>query len=158
MGVTCNTSKDEFTNLILAIETIAYEEVNRTLSYLGEQCVAKIRDRSPEESWYDQTANLRSSIGYAVYNHGKKQIQSTFETVLGGTLGSSTGRSMVNQLVSKYSQVYALVVLAGMNYADMVEARDNKDVLASTELWARGMVDSYLKKTEERISQRLAKL
>lgn len=52
---------------------------------------------------------------------------------------------MVSDLAKEYSQVYALVVVAAMNYADFVEAKENKDVLASTELWARSVVDGKLK-------------
>ena len=51
---------------------------------------------------------------------------------------------MVADLAKEYSQVYALVVVAAMNYADFVEAKENKDVLASTELWARSVVDGKL--------------
>ena len=51
---------------------------------------------------------------------------------------------MVQELASEYSKVFALVVVA-MNYADFVEAKENKDVLASTELWARSVVDGKLK-------------
>ena len=52
---------------------------------------------------------------------------------------------MVQELASEYSKVFALVVVAAMNYADFVEAKENKDVLASTELWARSVVDGKLK-------------
>lgn len=52
---------------------------------------------------------------------------------------------MIAELAKEYSQVYALVVVAAMNYADFVEAKENKDVLASTELWARSVVDGKLK-------------
>lgn len=52
---------------------------------------------------------------------------------------------MIADLAKEYSQVYALVVVAAMNYADFVEAKENKDVLASTELWARSAVDGKLK-------------
>ena len=52
---------------------------------------------------------------------------------------------MVQELASEYSKVFALVVVAAMNYADFVEAKENKDVLASTELWARSVVDRKLK-------------
>ena len=52
---------------------------------------------------------------------------------------------MIADLAKEYSQVYALVVVAAMNYADFVEAKENKDVLASTELWARTVVDGKLK-------------
>ena len=52
---------------------------------------------------------------------------------------------MVQELASEYSKVFSLVVVAAMNYADFVEAKENKDVLASTELWARSVVDGKLK-------------
>lgn len=52
---------------------------------------------------------------------------------------------MIADLAKEYSQVYALVVVAAMNYADFVEAKENKDVLASTELWARSVIDGKLK-------------
>ena len=38
----------------------------RALSELGEECVNRVRDRSGDESWYDHTGNLRSSVGYIV--------------------------------------------------------------------------------------------
>lgn len=64
---------------------------------------------------------------------------------------------MIADLAKEYSQVYALVVVAAMNYADFVEAKENKDVLASTELWARSVVDGKLKlavnKAVSRINQ-----
>ena len=57
---------------------------------------------------------------------------------------------MIANLAKEYSQVYALVVVAAMNYADFVEAKENKDVLASAELWARSVVDGKLKLAVER--------
>lgn len=64
---------------------------------------------------------------------------------------------MIADLAKEYSQVYALVVVAAMNYADFVEAKENKDVLASTELWARSVIDGKLKlavdKSVSRINQ-----
>lgn len=64
---------------------------------------------------------------------------------------------MIADLAKEYSQVYALVVVAAMNYADFVEAKENKDVLASTELWARSVIDGKLKfavdKAVSRINQ-----
>ena len=112
---------------------------------LGEECVARIRDRSEEESWIDHTANLRSSIGYAVYDHGSRTIESAFATVGRGSEGSEEGKKMVKEIADEYSKVFALVVVAAMNYADFVEANENKDVLASTELWARSVVEGKMK-------------
>lgn len=62
---------------------------------------------------------------------------------------------MVANLAKEYSQVYALVVVAAMNYADFVEAKENKDVLASTELWARSVVDGKLKLAVDKAVSRI---
>ena len=62
---------------------------------------------------------------------------------------------MVADLAKEYSQVYAVVVVAAMNYADFVEAKENKDVLASTELWARSVVDGKLKLAVDKAVSRI---
>ena len=62
---------------------------------------------------------------------------------------------MIADLAKEYSQVYALVVVASMNYADFVEAKENKDVLASTELWARSVVDGKLKLAVDKAVSRI---
>jgi hypothetical protein len=65
---------------------------------------------------------------------------------------------MLDELARKYSDTYALVVVAGMEYADLVEARDSKDVLASTELWAKQEIDSVMKNCLSRIEREVKKL
>lgn len=62
---------------------------------------------------------------------------------------------MIADLAKEYSQVYALVVVAAMNYAGFVEAKENKDVLASTELWARSVVDGKLKLAVDKAVSRI---
>lgn len=150
MGIKFTTPQEAIDDLMNVIPAIIESEIIRAFSYLGEQCIKRIRDRGPKESWFDQTGNLRSSIGYAVYDYGKKVIESTFEVVKNGSQGSSVGRKVIDDLASKYAETYALVVVAGMDYAEAVEARDNKDVLASTELWAKQEIQKYLNKALER--------
>ena len=130
-------------------------EIFRALAYLGEQSVTKVRDREEIDSWYDHTGNLRSSIGYSVYDYGKSVIESAFAPIKGGTKGQSEGKRMVEELAGKYASTYALVVVAAMSYAEYVEACENKDVLASTEIWAKSQVDDYLKKAKERAIKRI---
>lgn len=158
MGVTASFTQQDISNYFFRATQIVHEEMIRTLSYLGEQAVKRVRDRSGEDSWFDRTGNLRSSVGYAVIDHGRKQIESAFEMVKNGTSGSSEGRKYIDELVSKYSNTYALLVVAGMNYAEDVEALENKDVLASTEIWARSVIDDYISKTKPRILNRIMKL
>lgn len=131
------------------------EEIVRTLKYLGEQCNRRIRDRSQDESWIDHTGNLRSSIGYGVYDHAKEVVSSAFNVVKQGGQGAAEGRKLLKEIVEQYSDVYALVIVAGMSYADYVEACKNKDVLASTEIWARAKVDTYIKKAVEKALRRI---
>lgn len=147
-----------FDDLMNAIPDILSEEIIRAFSYLGEQCVKRIRDRSAIDSWIDQTGNLRSSIGYAVYEYGKTLIQSAFEKVKDGSQGSNCGRKAIEELADKYSQTYALVVVAGMSYAEYVEAKNSKDVLASTELWAKSKINEYLEKAKDRAYGRILQL
>ena len=158
MGIKASFTNSSLDNYFAQVLQIAKEETTRTLSYLGEQCIARIRNRSGEESWFDRTGNLRSSIGYGVFEHGKKQIESTFAQVLGGTEGSAKGRAYVEQLAQQYADTYALIVVAGMDYAEIVEALDNKDVLASTELWAKQEIERYMTITKYRIEKRVRKL
>lgn len=155
MGVTLKTPRSAVNAFFEQASGIIYQEILRALSYLGEQAVAKVRDREQAESWFDQTGNLRSSIGYAVYSHGKQLMESAFSAVKSGTEGQSEGRKMVESLASRYSTTYAMVVVAGMSYADAVEARDNKDVLASTEIWAKRKVDDYLSKAKDRALRKI---
>lgn len=125
----------------------------RALSKLGEQCVTKIRDRAGDKSWYDQTGNLRSSVGYVIA-HNKNIIQySTFNQVKQGSEGVKTGKDLAKELAKRYSNNYVLIVVAGMNYAEFVEAMDNKDVLASTELWAIEKVPLMLEKLKRQIAK-----
>lgn len=146
MSVTKTTADAAIHKFFEQAAKIIYDRIQYNLSYLGEVCVKKIRDRSGIESWYDQSGNLRSSIGYAIYSEGRAIIKSQFSTVLNGLSGSEKGRQMVEDLASKYSDTYALVVLAAMEYAEFVEAMESKDVLASTEIFAKAEVKRYLDK------------
>lgn len=175
-------SIDEFIDGCIAI---ADEEIIQTLAYLGEQCVKRIRDRSAKESWYDQTGNLRSSIGYIILDDGNTIVDFGFDSSFGkperktkvefitkdgktvsftatqpggGQEGARKGQEYAKTLISQYSDGYALIVVAGMEYAEYVEAMENKDVLASTELWARNMMNEHIEKTRIKIERRIAKL
>lgn len=158
MGVRLVTPQSEVSMYLIQSLRIIHEEVKRALLYLGEQSVVKVRDRSGEESWFDQTGNLRSSVGYALYERGRKEFESSFSIIKQGAEGSEEGRRMVEELAHEYSNTYALVVVAAMNYAEYVEAMENKDVLASAELFARGKVNEYLNKALQRAERRISKL
>ena len=116
-------------------------------------CVAETRDRAQEESWFNQTGNLRSSVGYVVVAHGRIVKSSDFATVLHGSEGSRAGKALAEERAKKYSNGYALIVVAGMNYAGLVEARDNKSVLASAELLAHAEFYNVMEKLRNQVAK-----
>lgn len=122
------------------VQETLQEQVIIQLQYLGQECVSRIRRRGQSESWIDRTGNLRSSIGSAVYEDGRKKLATAFESVLDGQEGAEAGKRMIDALAKEYSQTYAMVVVAGMDYASYVENMNGKDVLASTRLWAESVI------------------
>lgn len=153
MGIRMTTKLSEVHDTLMREAERVERLTIRALSKLGEQCVTKIRDRAGDKSWYDQTGNLRSSVGYVIA-HNKNIIQySTFNQVKQGSEGVKTGKDLAKELAKRYSNNYVLIVVAGMNYAEFVEAMGNKDVLASTELWAREQVPLMLEKLKRQIAK-----
>lgn len=152
MGIKMSTPMSEINAAIRAEVERANMLTIRALAYLGEQCVMKARGRSGEESWFDQSGNLRSSIGYVIAQHGKIVKYSAFNQVMSGSDGTRVGKELAEELVRNYSNDYVLIVVAGMNYAELVEAMDNKDVLASTELWVRKELPNMMAKLKTQIA------
>lgn len=124
----------------------------RALSYLGEQCVKAARDRAPELSWIDRTGNLRSSIGYIVTHRGNIVQYSDFRQVMQGSEGTKTGKDFATEIAKRFRNEYVLVVVAGMNYAEYVEAMDNKDVLSTPELFAKKELPGMIEKLKRQIA------
>lgn len=124
----------------------------RMLGFLGEKCIIEARNRSQEESWYDQTGNLRSSIGYVIVMDGKIVTTSDFKQVKNGSSGTLEGKSLAKKLASNYKTGYALIVVAGMHYAAYVEAMDNKVVLTSAELLAKRELPGMMRQLREQIA------
>lgn len=118
------------------------EQLLKTFAFVGEQCVVEARESG---SYMDQTGNLRSSIGYVVFNEGAVYKMSAFEQVKEGKLGAINGKSYATSLASQFPNSIALVVVAGMNYASYVSAK-GYDVLDTAELKADELVPSLLEK------------
>lgn len=124
----------------------------RALSLLGEMCVIEAKDRPQESSWYDQSGNLRSSIGYVIVRDGKIVTYSEFNQVKQGSDGVKEGKELAKELAKKYTSGYALIVVAGMNYAELVEAMESKNVLASAELFAKQEMPKMMAKLKTQIA------
>lgn len=154
MDIKLTTTKSELDKLMRAEAERVDKLLVRTLQYLGELCIRRVRDRDGNASWYDQTGNLRSSVGYVLVRNGRIISISDFNKVKDGSEGSKTGEDLAKELAKDYTSGYALIVVAGMNYASFVESLDNKDVLASTELWAESEAPRMMEKLKRQIAIR----
>lgn len=127
-----------------------------TLMYVGEICVNHAREI---RTYTDQTGNLRNSIGYAIIKDGQiihmgfqrtvSAVQYSYKDGIDRRRsdakdGTAVGQELAEKLAENYPFGYALVVVAGMNYAAAVESK-GLDVLTSAELLAEQIVPGMLR-------------
>lgn len=115
------------------LDVVNQKQIER-LQYLGEMCVSHARNIPAPQGFMDQTGNLRSSIGYAVYVNGVA-IHTAYEQTKEGSEGVKTGSALADK-VGKSIDGIGLVLTAGMHYAVYVESK-GRDVITSAELLAK---------------------
>ena len=91
-----------------------------------------------------QTGNLTSSTGYCILDNGKVLVMSTFEVVDNGKKGAEEGRKFLRKLISENSKGLVFIMVAGMSYANYVEAM-NLNVLESAEMLSKKMLPKLCK-------------
>ena len=150
MGIEAQFTKEEVQERFDAfLGQIQELQINR-LQKLGEMCVSHARSIPKEQGFEDQTGNLRSSIGYAVFVDGVA-IHSFYNEVNGGAVGAKAGQELSAKIGERTNGV-CLVVTAGMNYALYVESR-GRDVIASAEQLAERELPRMLEKLIDKIKR-----
>lgn len=117
------------------------DEFRRT----GEQFIADARSI---RTYQDQTGNLRSSIGYALFKDGQ-MLEQTFP---GGDITGS-GSVLAKEVARSYPKGVLLVVVAGMFYAQYVEAK-SYDVLTGSSYAAEAKIKERVKKLFEMLNRK----
>lgn len=100
-----------------------------TLKYVGEKAIADARTNG---NYIDRTGNLRNSIGYIIHVNGNMVYSEL----------SSLNSDFANSLSARNKGI-SLIVVAGMNYAEHVEAL-GRNVITSAELMAEVLVPKLL--------------
>jgi hypothetical protein len=114
--------------------------ITMRLQRLGEDCVNIARNSG---DYNDQTGNLRSSIGYVIVSNGAI-VSENFKNVTGsGESGKNEAKTLADNLSLKFPTGYALIVVAGMDYAYHVETT-GRDVLSSAEHYAIAKLPALL--------------
>ena len=114
-------------SVIIPIEkfkAVSKVQMIMAMNYIGQEFIKKARDKSAGGGNYDdQTGNLRSSIGYAIFDNGK-EINSIFEIADKDEKGAGvkSAKKLAKEQVAKTG--LCLIVTAGMNYAAAVESKN----------------------------------
>ena len=115
------------------------------LQIRGEEFVSDCRN---QQTWQDQTGNLRSSIGYFIY----KGSLLMFGDVQGSLEGQNAAESVARQ-ISKKDGVFYLIGVAGMNYAADVESR-GYNVISNQSIAAIDLLNGDLQQLKEKFSKK----
>ena len=148
----CSIQTGQLDAFLLKASDYITQALKNELVQIVKEFDAEIRARG---NWCDRTGNLRSSIGGAVYEDGRIFFQTAFQQVLNGAVGSAKGRSLVHELSGLYSDAISAVIVAGMEYAAIVEALESRDVLESARLKAESSVETRLRKAVEKASNEI---
>lgn len=148
MGIVPNFNNKAIEEYMLKKQKLLDTLIIRNLNYLGMKCVVLARTL---DTYKDRTANLRNSIGYVVVKDGKI-TRTQFESQGRGEEWSSkdeegekVGLRLAKELAKEFSEGYALIVVAGMEYASYVEDVHGLDVLRPSENLAKSELDTIAK-------------
>lgn len=119
---------------------------------IGEEFVKMARSKTAMQGGFgDITGNLRSSIGYIVVHNGNI-IDEDFQTHRTGSEGKGKGQEFAKKVASDYPVGFALIVVAGMEYAAAVENRHHKDVITGSSLIAEAMLKKAIANLKAKIA------
>lgn len=130
MGITKNFADDVIKNAVSAFKKRVDDATLFMLQSLGEALVKYARD---SHNYTDRTGNLTNSIGYVVVHKSQivySGISTNMPLAQKGAL--DTAMAMANRLKDEW----ALIIVAGMNYAAYVEAK-GYNVILPAELRAK---------------------
>lgn len=142
-------------------------DIRKLFDKLGERAEFVIMDllqRTGEEfvriarlegNYIDHTGNLRSSIGYVIVKDGSivgRNFQVSEQAGTDKQTGKREGEQLAMDLVRTFTKGYVMIGVAGMKYAVIVEAMENKDVLTR----AADKADDFIKRHSRLLFNRLA--
>lgn len=138
MGIKSKINQSELQKWLKnGVKEELHQRIVKNLNHLGMQCITIAKSL---DTYKDRTGNLRNSIGYVVLKDGER-INSSFESGIGGDNASKHAE----KVSENYSEGYALIVVAGMEYAGYVEDNHDLPVLAPAENFAKGKAEEIMR-------------
>ncbi|MGV8135917.1 MAG: hypothetical protein AB2L20_11940 [Mangrovibacterium sp.] len=153
MGITPSFSQQAIRAKIEIFQKRVDAAILVALQYLGDNLVKYAKENI---TFTPQTGNLQNSIGYVVVKNGAIVFDG-----FGGSQseGAKQGLEIAMKAIKSIASAYALIIVAGMNYAAKVEAK-GYNVILPAELKAKAEFKSEMKrlivKAEEKAKLMLA--
>lgn len=130
-----------------ATENITSAVLDR-MELVGWEFVKMAREKTAAQGGFnDVTGNLRSSIGFAIVDHGVVKTEN-YEGK--GRLGKQEAKNFIRELKGDFEEGYALIVVAGMDYAAAVESR-GKDVITGSSLEAEATLKTAIANIQRKL-------
>ncbi|MHA4844413.1 hypothetical protein ACX0G7_09625 [Flavitalea antarctica] len=117
-----------------AFNTVILDQMKQ----VGEEFV---RDARGTNTYKDRTRNLRGSIGYVILKNGKQ----IFGSFAGTDVGQNKAKKVIASMKNEFATGYALIGVAGMQYAAAVEAK-GFDVITGSSIDAEASLNRAFKK------------
>lgn len=114
----------------------------KRLKAIGEEAINTARTN---RKYFDQSGNLTSSIGYVILHRGSIVKKAGFDKTKEGDEGVRRGESLATSLAKDYPHDFALIVVAGMDYAAYVEAKGLGGMTAA-ELQSKVSIEQFVKR------------
>lgn len=153
MGFSPKFSKNDVRNYIEHKRQAFVQAVLNRFELVGFEFVKMAREKTAAQGGFnDVTGNLRSSIGFAVVDHGNI-VNENYEPSKGGqkrTEGIQEAKNFIRTLTSDFESGYALIVVAGMGYAAAVESK-GKDVITGSSLEAEAILKAAIKRLKSKV-------
>ena len=145
MPIKCNA---DMSKLFAKIDART-EEAKASYTEAFEMACRDIVNLAKKTNTYkDQTNNLRSSIGFVLYDRGELVTENFSIAGMGtegdGAKGIVEGKRIAEEAANIYPESLIGVIVAGMEYALYVEAK-GYDVLTGSCLQAKQILEKYIK-------------
>lgn len=136
--------------------------IRKKLSEIGLECVTiarnlgeeyrglsadeldRTRHRPHQPNYIDYTGNLRHSLSYVVLENGI-EIDANYGE------NREPSEQVLNEVKGKYGVGYALILIAGMEYAATLTFEKGYDVLSSPNIKAKEMVTEFFEQLARRL-------
>lgn len=118
------------------------------MKVLAEELVIYAKNN---RNYTDQTGNLTNSIGYVITYRVKVVSQGGF-TGTGDEVSAQIGVALANEIASETRNEFAVIIVAGMNYAAYVEAK-GYNVILPAELKAKTSFPEMIENLRTKINK-----